>query len=58
MSVKKWIPWNWFKNEEESAGKSVPVQRASVQERGHAPSKPIPATDRTLPPLLLSFDLL
>ena len=20
MSVKKWIPWNWFKNEEESAG--------------------------------------
>ncbi|MGD8339020.1 MAG: Hsp20/alpha crystallin family protein [Desulfobacterales bacterium] len=41
MSVKKWIPWNWFKNEEESAGKSVPVQRASVQERGHAPSNPI-----------------
>jgi HSP20 family protein len=35
MSAKKWIPWNWFKNEEESAGKSVPVQRASVQERSH-----------------------
>lgn len=41
MSVKKWIPWNWFKNEEESAGKSVPVQRASVQGQGHALSNPI-----------------
>ena len=41
MSVKKWIPWNWFKNEEESAGKSVPVQHASVQERGHVLSRTI-----------------
>jgi HSP20 family molecular chaperone IbpA len=41
MSVKKWIPWNWFKNEEESNGKSVPVLHASMQERGHALSNPI-----------------
>lgn len=41
MSVKKWIPWNWFKNEEDSAGKSVPVQRAVVQERDHALGYPI-----------------
>ncbi len=41
MSAKKWIPWNWFKNEEEHDGKSVPVQRAPAQERGHALSNPI-----------------
>ncbi len=28
MSAKKWIPWNWFKKEEEDTGKAVPVQRA------------------------------
>jgi HSP20 family protein len=27
MSMKKWIPWNWFKKEEEESGKSVPVRR-------------------------------
>lgn len=29
MSVKKWIPWNWFKKEEEDVGSKVPVQRAN-----------------------------
>jgi HSP20 family protein len=41
MSVKKWIPWNWFKNEEEGVGRSVSVQRGSAPERGHALSSPI-----------------
>ncbi len=31
MSVKKWIPWNWFKKEEEETGKTVPVQRTTEQ---------------------------
>lgn len=31
MSVKKWIPWNWFKKEEEETGKAVPVQRTTEQ---------------------------
>ena len=41
MSVKKWVPWNWFKKEEEDAGKSVPVQRIPSQERGYALNHPI-----------------
>jgi len=35
MSVKKWIPWNWFKKEEEDAGKSVPVQRSLAHDQGY-----------------------
>lgn len=27
MDIKKWIPWNWFKKEEEGAGFPVPVRR-------------------------------
>ena len=34
MSIKKWIPWNWFKKEEEETGKSVPVQRHSTEDQG------------------------
>lgn len=30
MSIKKWIPWNWFKKEEEDASKPVPVQRTKA----------------------------
>jgi HSP20 family protein len=26
MNAKKWIPWNWFKMEEENAGSEVPVR--------------------------------
>jgi HSP20 family protein len=36
MSIKKWIPWNWFKKEEEEPGKSVPVQRQSSEDQGMA----------------------
>ena len=41
MSVKKWIPWNWFKKEEEDGGKSVPVTRSRAQEHGYALGSPI-----------------
>ena len=35
MSVKKWIPWNWFKKEEEEAGRSVPVERTPGHEQAY-----------------------
>lgn len=41
MSVKKWIPWNWFKKEEEDSGESVPVKRVDAQDHGYALSNPI-----------------
>ncbi len=36
MSLKKWIPWNWFKKEEENAGAAVPVHRSAAEE--HLPA--------------------
>lgn len=36
MSLKKWIPWNWFKKEEEASGTSVPVRRQTSEVRGPA----------------------
>jgi HSP20 family protein len=33
MDIKKWIPWNWFRKEEEDAGKTLPVKRETAQER-------------------------
>ena len=41
MSIKKWIPWNWFKKEEEDAGTSVPVQRSATDD-------PLPALSGSL----------
>lgn len=34
MDIKKWIPWNWFKKEEEESGSPVPVRRAKQGPRG------------------------
>lgn len=34
MDMKKWIPWNWFKKEEEESGSAVPVNRQSSEEPG------------------------
>ncbi len=34
MDIKKWVPWNWFKKEEEHADKTVPVKREAAQEPG------------------------
>ena len=32
MDIKKWVPWNWFKKEEENTGAAVPVQYENAQE--------------------------
>jgi len=32
MNIKKLAPWNWFKKEQEDAGKSVPVNNPAVNE--------------------------
>ncbi len=41
MNIKKWVPWNWFKKEEENAGKIVPVKRESAKEQSGAPDNPL-----------------
>ncbi len=41
MDIKKWVPWNWFKKEEEDAVKTVPVRRESARERGGALVHPL-----------------
>jgi HSP20 family protein len=33
VSIKRWIPWNWFKKEDEDDGTSVPVQRSSINDQ-------------------------
>ena len=41
MDIKKWIPWNWFKKEEEDAGKTLPVKRETAPERGGTLASPL-----------------
>lgn len=41
MDVKKWIPWNWFKKEEETTGKSVPVKHSPTIDQDYALSRSI-----------------
>ena len=40
MSIKKWIPWNWFKKEEDGAT-AVPVKRAPSRHWDAVPSGPL-----------------
>lgn len=41
MDIKKWVPWNWFKKEEEGSGSSVPVLRAEKgMQRGYSDLSP------------------
>lgn len=35
MDISKWVPWNWFRKEEEASGKTVPVRKESGQGHGH-----------------------
>ncbi len=35
MDIKKLAPWNWFKKEEEEAGKPLPVQRSRGLDLGY-----------------------
>jgi HSP20 family protein len=32
MDIKKWVPWNWFKKEEEEAGRTLPVKHETAQQ--------------------------
>ncbi len=61
MSLKKWIPWNWFKKEEEDAGTSVPVQRSVTGEQLPALSGSLARfhqeIDRMFDQALRNFDL-
>ncbi|MBW2088490.1 MAG: Hsp20/alpha crystallin family protein [Deltaproteobacteria bacterium] len=41
MDIKKWVPWNWFKKEEEDVGKMVPVKRESAKEQSGALVHPL-----------------
>lgn len=41
MDIKKWVPWNWFKKEEEDAGRTVPVKREGSQIQGGALANPM-----------------
>lgn len=35
MDISKWVPWNWFKKEDEAAGRNVPVRKEGGSGRGH-----------------------
>ena len=48
MDIKKWVPWNWFKKEEEDAGKTVPVKRSDLQEPGWGTGSPFHAFHREM----------
>ncbi|EIM62223.1 MAG: Hsp20/alpha crystallin family protein [Desulfobacter postgatei] len=41
MNIKKWVPWNWFKKEEEDAGKMVPVAREKTGKSASVPAHPL-----------------
>lgn len=41
MDIKKLVPWNWFKKEEENAGKPVPVRHSASHETDYSLSHPI-----------------
>ncbi len=41
MDIKKLAPWNWFKKEEEDAGKPLPVRQGRSGERGYPLYNPL-----------------
>lgn len=55
MNAKKWIPWNWFKKEEEQAGNAVPVQRAAARAHDDVPASPIDRFHREVDRLFDQF---
>ena len=40
MDIKKWVPWNWFKKEEDDAAR-VPVRRGDAEWPGLHPAHPL-----------------
>ncbi len=61
MDIRKWVPWNWFRKEEEDAGKMVPVVRESTLEHGSALAHPLQQfhqeVDRLFEQMFRSFGL-
>ena len=42
MDIKKWVPWNWFKKEEERAGSPMPIRKAKGDRReGYSDLSPV-----------------
>ncbi len=41
MDIKKWVPWNWFKKEEENADTRVPVRHVRPEQRASADVSPV-----------------
>ncbi len=41
MDIKKLVPWNWFKKEEEDADKTLPIKRKGAQEQGGGFASPL-----------------
>jgi HSP20 family protein len=48
MDIKKLVPWNWFKKEEEDAGKAVPVKRQGIQDSGWVVGSPFDQFNREI----------
>lgn len=48
MELKKLIPWNWFKNEEEDAGRALPVKMKHMHNRGGALHSPMQQLHREI----------
>jgi len=55
MELKKWIPWNWFRKEEENAGRTVPVRHAKSQPRAGADNSPVAYLHREVDRLFDDF---
>ena len=48
MDIKKLVPWNWFKKEEENVGKTVPVRREGAPEQGLTSGNPLQQVHREI----------
>jgi HSP20 family protein len=61
MDLKKWVPWNWFKKEEEDAGNTVPVRREDAHGQSGLLASPIQQfhheIDRLFDQISHGFDL-
>jgi HSP20 family protein len=61
MDIKKLAPWNWFKKEDEDAGKTIPVQHPQHQTGFYLPGNPLDQfhhnVDRLFDNLLQGFGL-
>jgi len=54
MSIKKFVPWNWFKKEEEEAERAVPVQTQQNNQNSNI-SNPLLELNRNINSLFDNF---